>query len=180
MVDKIATQRVDGSARTQSDTFNREFDIYWWLKPHTRERPKEENQWQLDRENRSPIRSDAGARTAGKMLAKALDEYQREQYGQTENGAPRGPPSAEHFPGWTAKGRERKRVRLITKTIEHWRSAIAPNLLREIRQAIIPIEVKFRRELARQREADKRTAEARHRQASTQMNAARGRPPERN
>ena len=113
--------------------------------PHTRERPKEENQWELDRDNRSAVRSNDAARTAARILVQSLDQYQGEQYGQTDNGTPRAPPSVEHFSGWTTKGQEKKRQKHIAETIRRWHSVIAPDLLRQIRQAIIPLEVQFRR-----------------------------------
>ena len=172
MIDKIATERLDGAARTEPSTARREWNIYWRLKPHTRERPEEENEWRLDRENLGPIRSDAGAREAAKMLAQALDGYQSDQYGQTEEGAPRGPPAAEHFIALTAKGAEKKRKKHITNTIEGWRSAIAPNLLRQIRKEIVPLEVEFWRRLARDREAEQGAAEARLRQIAAQQTPA--------
>ena len=140
--------------------------------PHTRERPKKENQWQLDRENQGPVRSDAAAQTAAGMLAQALDQYQGEQYGRTDDGTPRGPPPTEHFAALTAKGQERKREKHSAQAIEHWRNRIAPALLQQIRQAIIPLEVEFRRRLARQREADKSAAEAERRQISAQQTRA--------
>ena len=178
MVDKIATERLDGSAGTQTDAAGREFDIYWALKPHTRERPEKENQWRLDRENRAPVRSKDAALITARTLAKALDEYQHERYGETEDSTPRGPPNARHFAGWTARGRERKRERLMAETIEHWRTAMAPDLLREIREAIIPLEVEFRRQLARERETDKRSANAEHRLTPAQLTHATPSPQE--
>ena len=120
--------------------------------PHTRERPEEENQWRLDRENRGPVRSNDAARTAARMLVQSLDQYQGEQYGQTDDGTPQRPPSAERFSAWTTKGQEKKRHKRIAQTIEHWRTAVAPNLLRQIRQGIIPLEVQFQRKLAQQRQ----------------------------
>ena len=134
--------------------------------PHTRERPEEENQWQLDRDNRGAVRSNDAARTAARMLVQTLDRYQGEQYGQTDNGTPRAPPSTEHFSAWTTAGQEKKRHKRIAETIQHWRTSIAPKLLRQIRQAIVPLEVQFRRQLVQRRRAEKRAAEARRRQLS--------------
>ena len=176
VADEIATERLDGSARVQPDPFSREWDVCRRLLPHTRERPREENQWKLDRENLGPVRSNDAARTAARMLVQVLDQYQREQYGETNEGTPREPPPAERFFALTAKGRERKREKQIAKTIEHWRSAVAPNLLRQIRQAIIPLEVQFRRNLAEQRKANERAAEEQRRQVSAQLTPAPPRP----
>ena len=178
MIDKIVTERLGGSTPTQRSTAARESHIHWLLKPHTRERPEPENQWQIDRDNLGPIRSDAAAREAAKLLAQALDRYQRDQYGQTEEGAPRGPPPREHFIALTAKGVEQKRKKRIADTIEGWRSAIAPNLLRNIGQAIIPLEIDFRRALAQHRRADKLNADSVRTQASAELTRGPSRPPE--
>ena len=64
------------------------------------------------------------------------------------------------------RGQEKKRHKRIAETIQHWRTAIAPKLLRQIRQAFVPREVKFRRRLVQRRRAEKRAAEARRRQLS--------------
>ena len=103
LVDETATERLDGAAQIRPDASSREFDIYRRLMAHTRERPEEENQWQFDRDNRGSVRSNDAAR----MLVQTLDGYQGEQYGQTDNGTLRAPPSAEHFSAWAAGGRRR-------------------------------------------------------------------------
>ena len=123
----------------------------------------EENQWELDRDNRSAVRSNDAARTAARILVQSLGQYQGEQYGQTDNGTPRAPPSVEHFSAWTTKGQEKKRQKRLEETVRRWRSVIAPDLLRQIRQAIIPLEVQIRRQLAQHRLTEKRTAEAQRR-----------------
>ena len=163
LVDEIAAKRLDGTAQIRPDAFSRKFDIYYRLMPHTRERPKEENQWGLDRDNCGAVRSNDAARTA-RILVQSLDQYQGEQYGQTDNGTPRAAPSVERFSAWTTRGQEKKRQKRIAETIRRWRSVIAPGLLRQIRQAIIPLEVQFRRQLAQRRVTEKRTAEAQRRQ----------------
>ncbi len=177
MIDEIAAERLGGSVRTEPDAFNREFDIYRRLKPHTRRRPKEENQWRLDRENRGPVRSNNAARTAAKILAEALDQYQSEQYGRNENGTPHGPPPAEHFPALTTKGQRDKRHEHIEETMERWRNGVAPNLLQQIRQAIVALEVEFRRQLARERKAARHAAKAQRGQVHSQHRAAPSKPP---
>ena len=176
VIDELARKRLDGSAPARSDAFGREFDIYWRLMPHTRERPREENQWQLDRENRGPVRSDRAARTAARMIKEALDQYQGERYGQTDTGTPRAPPPVEHFDAWTDKGREQKRRRFIAEAIQRWRTAVAPGLLRRIRTAIVPLEVQFRRDLAQRREVENRAAEKRRQQVSAVQTRAPSKP----
>ena len=164
VIDDVATARLDGSEPTKADPLSRELDFRWMLAPHTRERPRQENEYQLDRENEAPCRSVDAARTAARMAAKALDEYQGERYGTDEQGTPRPPPPAEAFPGWTKATREGKRQSRIAETVEHWRREIAPKLLERIRQAIVPLEVQFGRNLKRQRDADRAAAEARRQQ----------------
>ena len=164
IIDKIATERLDGSRPAAPSATEREIDIYLRLKPYTRERPENEKQWKLDRENRSPVRSDAAAQVAARSVAQTLDGYQRKQYGQDEDGAPHGPPGTGNFFALSAKGQERKRAKHIAQTIDRWRTTTAPNLVREIRETIIPLEVGFRRQLAEDREREQHEIEARVRQ----------------
>ena len=175
-IDKIATERLAGAAPTQPSASARESHIDWILKPHTRERPEPENQWQIDRENLGPIRCEAGAREAARLLTQSLDRYQSEQYGQTEKGTPRGPPGPEHFIALTTKGRQQKHRKHIADNVDGWRNAIAPKLLREINEAIIPLEVEFRRGLAEQRQANERTPNAARAQASAELTPAAAKP----
>ena len=168
LIDEIATKRLDGSTPIRPDAVARETNICWRLIPYTQERPKDENQWHLDRENRAPVRSEKAGRTAARMLAQTIDQYQREEYGQTDNDTPQPPPHADDFFAWTAKKQQQKREQRIAKTIQRWRTEIAPNLLVQIRQAIIPLETQFRRQLAQHRQRQEtEAAETRHRQIST-------------
>ena len=164
VVNQIAKARLDGSTPVEPDEFRRLWKIRGQLEPHTRERPPKENQYRLDRESRGACRSPRGAQTAAEIAVKALDEYQGEHYGIDEQGVPGPPPSAKTFPGLRQATRERRRQSYIAETIERWRGEVAPKLLERIRQAIVPFEVQFRRDLKRQRDADQAAAEARRRE----------------
>lgn len=94
------------------------------------------------------------------MAAAALDAYQDDQYGSPHAA----PPPAQTFSGSTRARREKNRQEFIEETIRRWHDEIAPALLQKIRTAIIPLEVQFRRDLERQRLAEKATAEAKRRE----------------
>ena len=161
LINKIAEKHLRDPEGAKPSTYTRDLAIYSQLRPHTRLRPKEESEHQLDRENLGPVRSSAAAYAASEMLTQALDRYQAERYGKTEDGTPKNPPPADSFRALTAKGREKKRQEYIEEAIDHWRTRIAHKVVRDIRKTVIPIEVKFRRELAKKREEDARASEER-------------------
>ena len=177
VIDELTRKRLDGSAPARSDAFGREFDIYWRLMPHTRERPREENQWQLDRENRGPVRSDrAGAHrraddqrgprpvpgravrpdghrhAAGAATRRALRRLDRHRGGsRNAGGSSRRPSSAGGQPSLLA-------------------------CYAGSGTAIVPLEVQFRRDLAQRREVENRAAENGRQQVSAVQTRAPSKP----
>ena len=183
-VREIADERLRGSGGTSTPTHAHRLPIYSRLRPHTRLRPKEENERRLDRENLGPVRSTDAARAASQMLAQALDRYQAERYGRNEDGTPRDPPPTESFKALTAAGRRKRRDEYIEEVVRHWRTRIEHKLVRDIRKTVVPLEVEFRQALARAREEDRRASEehleriARHERSSpsrTPVSKSRGR-----
>ena len=179
-IGEIGRERLNGSTGTAKDRATREFRIYRALEPHTRERPRVENEWQLDRENKAPIRSKAAARKAAEMLCTALDEYQGQQYGREEGGAPRAEPAPTQFRAWTKRGLEKKKERLIDETVRTWQETMAQEVAETIARAIVPLEAQFRAALERQRsekkeEDERKAAEQRRTQTTPDRKVARRR-----
>ncbi|MCY4221283.1 MAG: DUF6036 family nucleotidyltransferase [Thiotrichales bacterium] len=158
VIERIATARLDGSTVIGNNPARREVSLWPAFEPHTRTRPTKETEDQLDRENLGPCRSKRAAHIAARMVCDALDKHQIAHYGTTPEGSPAPPPTLDdpECRAPTQSGRRQKREAIIEHVLKAWRRE-SPRLIEQIREAIIPYEIEFRRALEQSRQQPKHT-----------------------
>ena len=152
VIEQIAQARLEGTEAEapETDEWRRQWSIRWVIGPHTKERPKTENPYELDTYNRGAVRSPKSAEAVARALDRALIGTCKEHYGPE---SPLGPPPAEHFHAFTAEGRKRKRMQAINNALRAWHDGFN-RFMDDLMRIVTPHEVQIWRDRGREKRRD--------------------------
>ena len=170
VIERIAQARLDGTEAQAPETAERQWRIRRVIGPHTKGRPQVENPYGLDRYNRGAVRSPESAEAVARELDRALIRTCKEHYGPE---SPLGPPPAQHFVAFTAKGKKRKRMLAIDNALRAWHHEFN-QFMEYLTRIVIPHEVQIWRDRVRERRRDsqsrqQRVPQGRERSETTQQ-----------